>query len=85
MYITPGQGQNNTWWHLENIKIQSICQFAASFALQMTSRKICQGHPRGMIYINFEELHSWMLHVKFQNHRLSGSAGEDFSKVFCYV
>ena len=31
-----------------------------------------------MIYINFEELHSKMLHTKFQNHRPSGSEEEDF-------
>ena len=31
-----------------------------------------------MIYINFVELHSQMLHTKFQNHRPSGSEEEDF-------
>ena len=35
-----------------------------------------------MIYINFVELHSQMLHTKFQNHRPSGSEEEDFLKVF---
>ena len=35
--------------------------------------KIGQGHPKVMIYINFEELLSLMLHAKFRNHRLSGS------------
>ena len=34
-----------------------------------------------MININFVELHSLMLHAKFQNHRPSGS-GEDFLKIF---
>ena len=34
-----------------------------------------------MIYKNFVELHSQMLHTKFQNHRPSGSE-EDFLKVF---
>ena len=34
-----------------------------------------------MIYTTFVELHSLMLHAKFQNHRPSGS-GEDFLKVF---
>ena len=34
-------------------------------------------HPRVMIYTNFVDLHSLMLHDKFENHRLSGS-GEDF-------
>ena len=41
-------------------------------------RKIGQGHPKVMIYINFVELHSQMLHTKFQNHRPSGSGEEDF-------
>ena len=48
---------------------------------KLTCRKKGQGHPRVMIYINFVELHCLMLHVKFQNHRPSGS-GEDFLKVF---
>ena len=34
-----------------------------------------------MIYINFVELLSLMLHAKFQNHMLSGSV-EDCLKVF---
>ena len=34
-----------------------------------------------MIYTNFVELLSLMLHAKFQNHRPSGS-GEEFLKVF---
>ena len=38
MYITPGLGQSNPWiqFLFENIKLQSICQFTKSFALQMT-------------------------------------------------
>ena len=40
--------------------------------------KIGQGHPRVMIYINFVELYSQMLHTKFQNHRPSGFEEEDF-------
>ena len=43
--------------------------------------KIGQGHPKVMIYINFVELLSLMLHAKFQNHRPSGSGEEDF----CYL
>ena len=35
-----------------------------------------------MIYINFVELRSQMLHAKFQNHRPSGSEEEDFLNVF---
>ena len=34
-----------------------------------------------MIYANFVDLHSLMLHAKFQNQRPSGSE-EDFLKVF---
>ena len=37
-----------------------------------------QCHPKVMIYINFVELHTLMLHDKFQNHRPSGSGEEDF-------
>ena len=36
-------------------------------------RKIGQGFPRVMFYINFVELLPLMLHAKFQNHRPSGS------------
>ena len=46
--------------------------------LSLSCRKIGQGHPRVMIYINFVELYSQMLLAKFQNHRLSGSEEEDF-------
>ena len=35
-----------------------------------------------MISRNFVELHSQMLHTKFQNHRLSDSEEEDFLNVF---
>ena len=35
-----------------------------------------------MIYIDFVELLSLMLHAKFQNHRPSGFGEEDFLKVF---
>ena len=35
-----------------------------------------------MIYINFVELLSLMLHTKFQNRMPSGSGEEDFLKVF---
>ena len=36
-----------------------------------TCHKIGQGHPGVMIYTNFVELLSLMLHAKFQNHRPS--------------
>ena len=45
-------------------------------------RKIGQGHPKVMIYINFVELFPLMLHAKFQNHRPSGSGGKIFKKIF---
>ena len=35
-----------------------------------------------MIYINFEDLHSLMLHTKIQNHRPPGSEEEDFLRFF---
>ena len=35
-----------------------------------------------MIYINFVELLSLILHARFQNHRPSGSGEENFLKVF---
>ena len=41
-------------------------------------RKIGRGQPRVIIYINFVELESPMLHAKFQDHRTSGSGEEDF-------
>ena len=37
-----------------------------------------QGQPRVIIYIDFVELESPMLHAKFQDHRTSGSGEEDF-------
>ena len=40
--------------------------------------KIGQGQPRVIIYINFVQLESPMLHTKFQDHRTSGSGEEDF-------
>ena len=41
------------------------------------TNKIGKSQPRYIIYINFVELESPMLHAKFQDHRTSGS-GEDF-------
>ena len=41
--------------------------------LSYPCREIGQGHPSVMIYINFVDLRSLMLHTKFQNHRPSGS------------
>ena len=38
-----------------------------------------------MIYINFVELYSQMLHTKFQNHRPSGSEEEDFLTFLLFI
>ena len=46
--------------------------------LSCPCREIGQGHPSVMIYTNFVDLRSLMLHAKFQNHRPSGSEEEDF-------
>ena len=46
--------------------------------LSSPCREIGQGHPSVMIYINFVDLHSLMLHAKFQNHMPTGSEEEDF-------
>ena len=91
MRITPGV---NVFFRI--IKIQSICQLTASFVLtifsiqmngrsKLTCREIGQGHPSVMIYINFVDLRSLMLHAKFQNYRPSGSEEEDFLKQICYL
>ena len=77
-----------------NSIIQSILSFAASFPplndfvivspFKCTGdpirpcRKICQGQPRVIFYINFVELESQMLHAKFHDHRTSGSGKEEF-------
>ena len=47
--------------------------------------RIDQGHPKVMIYINFVELHSLMLHAKFQNHRSSGLGEEDFKRFLLFI
>ena len=39
--------------------------------------RIGHGQPRGIIYINFVELESPMLHAKFQAHRSSGFGEEN--------
>ena len=35
-----------------------------------------------MVYTNIVDLHSLMLHAKYQNHRPPGSEEEDFLKIF---
>ena len=46
--------------------------------LSTKTNEIGQSQPRVIIYINFVELESPMLHAKFQDHRTSGSGEEDF-------
>ena len=46
--------------------------------------KIGQGQPRVIIYLNFVELESLMLHAKFKDHRTSSSGGEGL-KGFHYI
>ena len=46
--------------------------------LSSPCREIGQGHLSDMIYTNFVDLGSLMLHAKFQDHRPSGSEEEDF-------
>ena len=41
-------------------------------------RKIGQGQCSIIIYVNFVELESTMLHAKFPDHRISGSGEEHF-------
>ena len=69
MYIVPGQGQTTPWGHL--FFINSIFQDHRAH-----DSGVGQGQPRVIIYINFVELESPMLHAKFQDRRTSGS-GED--------
>ena len=40
--------------------------------------KISQGHPRVMIYINYDGPAFPMLHTKFRGNRPTGSGEEDF-------
>ena len=44
----------------------------------LTGRKVGQSQHMVIIYENFVELESQMLHAKFQDHRTSGSGGEGF-------
>ena len=47
-------------------------------------RKICQGQPKVIIYINFVELESTMLHAQFQDYR-TGSGEEDILRFLPYM
>ena len=49
------------------------------------TNKISQSHPRVIIYINFVELESPILHAKFHDHRTSGSGEEDFKRFLPYM
>ena len=44
-----------------------------------------QGQPRVIIYINFVELESPMLHAMFQDHRTSGSGVEYFLRFLPFM
>ena len=44
----------------------------------LTLLKICQGHPKVIIYIHIVDLESLMLHAKIQDPRPLGSGEEDF-------
>ena len=49
------------------------------FPIQNTGdRKIGQGQPRVIIYKNFVELESPIIHAKFQDNRTSGSGEDNF-------
>ena len=52
----------------------------SGLTVSIKTRKIGQGQPRVIIYINFAELESpvLLLRAKFQDHRTSGSGEEDF-------
>ena len=43
------------------------------------------GQPRVIIYINFVELDSPMLHAKLQDHRTLGTIDQDLFMVFTMV
>ena len=47
--------------------------------------KIGQGHLKVIIYINFVELVSLVLHTKIQNHSPSGSGEEDFLRFLLLI
>ena len=49
------------------------------------TNKIGQGQPGVIIYINFVELESPMLHAKFQDHRTPGSGEEEFLRFLPYM
>ena len=76
--------------HKNSAHLPINCKFCPSndiltiFSIQMHGRskltlpEIGQCHPSVMIYTNFVDLCSLMLHAKFQNQRLSGSEEDDF-------
>ena len=55
-----------------------ISSFKCMVNLCWPCHKIGQGQPKVMIYVNFVELFSLMLHAKFQNHRSSDSGELSF-------
>ena len=67
--------------HKNSVHLPINCRFCPSndiltiFSIQMHGHEIGQGHPSVMIYTNFVDLRSLMLHAKF---RPSGYDEEDF-------
>ena len=51
----------------------------------LTLPYIVKGQPRVIIYTNFVELHLFMLHAKFQDHRTSDSGKEVFKAFLPYM
>ena len=88
--ITPGV---NVFSNHENlVHLPIYCKFCLSndiltiFPIQMHGiSKIGQGHTRVMIYTKFVDLHSWILHAKFQNHSPPGSEEEDFLRCLLFI
>ena len=67
--------------------IKRLCNSFSHSNVQVTQfdLEVGQGEPRVIIYINFVELDSPMIHAKFQDHRTSGSGEEDFKKYLSYM
>ena len=65
--------------------VQQFSPFKSTGDPILPFRIIGQGQPRVIIYINFVELESPMLHAKFQDHRTSGSGEEDFLRFLPYM
>ena len=60
------------------LKCVQFSPFKYISELSLPCCKIVQSQLRVIIYINFEELESLILHTKFQDQRTSGSGVYDF-------